>query len=129
MEGLSAHPPYEDFLNQLYRELSSYPGTFLADLRKLTWDRNSFQRLTSLMRQACEVYADRDLLDRWLVEGFDFLAEFVPEWTGHPKFPRPEDPHYYESGYKELRLLKQWLFSGNKPPELVDNSTLKEFPA
>jgi hypothetical protein len=57
------------------------------------------------------------LLDRWLVEGIDFMAEFVPEWSRHPKFPRPDEPGYYESAYQELRLLKKWFFTGDKPVE------------
>jgi hypothetical protein len=109
-----------DFLDVLYRELVSQPGTFLASIRTLRWDRDAFQRLTGLMHAACRVYSHRALLDRWLDEGFDFMAEFVPEWTTHAKFPRPGELSYYESAYQELRLLKKWLFSGDKPAEFRD---------
>ena len=109
-----------DFLDDLYRELLSQPATFLASIRMLRWDRDAFQRLTGLMHSACRLYSHRELLDRWLVEGFDFMAEFVPEWTTHAKFPRPGEISYYESAYQELRLLKKWLFSGHKPAEFRD---------
>jgi hypothetical protein len=109
-----------DFLDDLYRELTSQPGTFLAGLRMLRWDRDAFDRLTGLMTRACVVYSHRALLDRWLVEGIDFMAGFVPEWTSHPKFSRPGELRYYESAYQELRLLKKWFFTGDKPVELRD---------
>ncbi len=120
MNSVAKSEPSAEFLDDLHRELTSQPGTFLAGLRMLRWDRDSFQRLAGLMNRACVLYSRRELLDRWLVEGADFIAEFVPEWTSHPKFPRPGELSYYESAYNELRLLKRWLITGLKPAELED---------
>src|SRR3989442_13151200 len=104
-----------DFLDDLYRELLSQPGTFLASIRMLRWDRDAFQRLTGLMHSACRLYSHRELLDRWLVEGFDFMADFVPEWAIHMKFLRPGEISYYESPDRELSPLKKWRVIGDDP--------------
>lgn len=28
-------------------------------------------------------------LERWMVQGFWYLSDWLPSWTGHPNFPRP----------------------------------------
>ena len=41
-----------------------------------------FTRLERAMRAACQLYAGRETLERWLADGFYFIATFVPEGSG-----------------------------------------------
>lgn len=89
---------------------------FLLKLRTdLSWDRAAFTRLDRAMRAVCEEYEGADQLDRDLAEGFHALATWVPEWTSHPNFPRPEPESYYTACLERLSLLAYWFFTGGSP--------------
>jgi hypothetical protein len=105
-----------DDLELLRREFSSEDGSFLLQLYcDLNWDREAFSRLEQTMRRVCAQQETRDQLDRWLVEGYWYLADFVPAHTSHPNFPRPEPPEYYEAALQRLWDLQSWFTSGRSP--------------
>ncbi|MFF0579838.1 hypothetical protein [Streptosporangium saharense] len=104
-----------DDLEVLRREFEAEDGSFLLRLRgDLHWDRQAFGRLERAMRRVCARYEAEERLDRWLVDGYWFLADFVPGWTGHPNFPRPE-PEYYEAALERLHDLQNWFVTGRSP--------------
>ncbi|MEV5750057.1 hypothetical protein AB0L00_19730 [Actinoallomurus sp. NPDC052308] len=111
-----------DDIALLRREFDAEEGSFLLQVRcDLHWDREAFSRLEQAMRRVCAQQEDRGQLDRWLVEGYWYLADFVPSFTGHPNFPRPEPPDYYEAALERLHDLQNWFVSGCSPylPEHV----------
>lgn len=102
-----------DDLELLRREFSAEEGTFFGRLRPdLVWDKAAFGRLEQAMRRVCAAFEGRDDLPRWLVEGFWDCHDWVPGWTGHPNFPRPEPPEYYEEAVERLRDLQYWFVRG-----------------
>jgi hypothetical protein len=105
-----------DDLQLLWQEFNAADGSFLLQLRSdLRWDRQAFSRLEQAMRRVCAQQETRDQLDRWLIEGYWYLAEFVPGHTSHPAFPRPEPPGYYEAALKRLQDLQNWYVTGRSP--------------
>jgi len=78
-----------DDLELLRQEFRAEDGSFLLQLRvDLHWDRQAFSRLEQPMRRVCAQQEPRQQLDRWLVEGYWYLSDFVPGHTSHPDFPR-----------------------------------------
>ncbi|MBG0831365.1 hypothetical protein HS041_26825 [Planomonospora sp. ID67723] len=105
-----------DDLEPLRREFDAEDGSFLLQLRSdLHWDRQAFSRLEKTMRRVCAQQETEDRLDRWLVEGYWYMADFVPDWTGHPDFPRPEPTEYYEAALERLRDIQNWFVTGRSP--------------
>ncbi|SBT45424.1 hypothetical protein [Micromonospora auratinigra] len=103
----------DDFLPVLRAEFDAEEGSFLLTVRcDLRWDRAAFSRLERAMRAACQAYADRDRLDRWLAEGFFSVATWVRDHTSHPDFPRPLPESYYEACLERLWELADWFFRG-----------------
>lgn len=83
----------EEFWEVLRDEAAANDGTFTLEVRTgMRWDEAKFERLELAMRHACAAVEAEDALDRWLVEGFWCWCNWLPEWTGHPDFPRPEPP-------------------------------------
>ena len=102
-----------DDLELLRREFSAEEGSFLLQLRiDLHWDRHAFSRLEQAMRRVCAQQESREQLDRWLVEGYWYLSDFVPAHISHPNFPRPEPAGYYEAAVKRLWDLQYWFATG-----------------
>lgn len=105
-----------DDIELLRCEFAAEEGSFLSQLRSdLHWDRQAFSRLEQAMRRVCASLENRDQLDRWLVEGYWVLADFVPGHTSHPNFPRPEPSEYYEAALERLRDLQDWFVTGRSP--------------
>jgi hypothetical protein len=115
----------DDAVAVLRREFNAEPGSFLFKLRvDLEWDREAFTRLERAMRAVCVDYSDRDQLDRWLAEGFFFVATWVRDHTAHPGFRRPTPESYYDACVERLWELADWFFRGyhvyQEPHEWVD---------
>ncbi|GGK61899.1 hypothetical protein Ppa06_24090 [Planomonospora parontospora subsp. parontospora] len=107
---------YVDDLKLLRREFDAESGSFLLQLRcDLRWDRQAFSHLEKAMRRVCAQQETKDQLDRWLVEGYWYLADFVPNWTSHSNFPRPEPPEYYEAALERLLDIQSWFVTGRSP--------------
>jgi hypothetical protein len=105
-----------DDLELLRQEFRAEDGSFLLQLRvDLHWDRQAFTRLEQAMRRVCAQQEPRHQLDRWLVEGYWYLSDFVPGHTGHPDFPRPEPARYYTAAIRRLRDLQNWFVTGRSP--------------
>jgi hypothetical protein len=105
-----------DDLQLLWQEFNAADSSFLLQLRvDLHWDRQAFSRLEQAMRRVCAQQETQAHLDRWLVEGYWYLAEFVPGHTSHPAFPRPEPSAYYEAALKRLQDLQNWYVTGRSP--------------
>ncbi|NUW43636.1 hypothetical protein [Nonomuraea rhodomycinica] len=105
-----------DDLELLRREFDAEDGSFLIQLRcDLHWDQQAFSRLEQAMRRVCAEQETNERLDRWLVEGFWYMADFVPSHTSHPNFPRPEQPQYYEAAIERLHDLQNWFVTGRSP--------------
>ncbi|MFK3982670.1 hypothetical protein ACI2K4_20125 [Micromonospora sp. NPDC050397] len=76
------------------------------------WDRTAFTRVEQAMRAVAEEYAGRDQLDRWLAEGYFWMATWVRDHTSHPEFPRPEPESYHDACIERLWELADWFFRG-----------------
>ncbi|MCY1139370.1 hypothetical protein OWR29_15325 [Actinoplanes sp. Pm04-4] len=97
--------------DDLRHEFESAEGSFMLRLRtELRWDKEAFTRLERAMRSACADHEGRDDLPRWVAEGFWEAATFIPEWTAHPNFPRPEPQQYYDNCLERIRDLADWFF-------------------
>ena len=106
----------DDWEPVLRRELAAEDGSFLLRLRcELVWDDAAFARLTAAMERCAAAYESRGAIDRWVAEGFWFVAQFVPEHAGHPNFRRPGGVVGYEQACERLRDLCHWLFVGARP--------------
>jgi len=113
VSGCCHHAYMNDSLAVLREEFDAEPGSFLAKLRSdLEWDRTGFTRLEQAMRAVCELSEDDEQLPRWLAEGFYLVSNDVPNWTAHPKFPRPKPDSYYDACIERLRDLADWYFRG-----------------
>jgi hypothetical protein len=105
-----------DDLELLRREFGAEEGSFLLQLRcDLRWDKDAFTGLEQAMRRVCAQQQDRDQLDRWLIEGYWYLSEFVPGHTSHADFPRSELPGNYQAAIQRLRDLQDWFVTGQSP--------------
>ncbi len=105
-----------DDLELLRREFDAEDGSFLIQLRcDFHWDRDGFSRLEQAMRRICAAHETTEQLDRWLVEGYWYLADFVPSHTSHPNFPRPEPADYYGAALERLHDLQNWFVTGRSP--------------
>jgi hypothetical protein len=108
----------EDDESILRREFEAEDGSFLIQLRcELTWDKVAFSRLILAMEQCAVARQGKDVLERWIAEGFWYLEKFAQEWSTHEGFPRPHGEEYYEAAYERLRDLSYWLFVGASPYE------------
>jgi hypothetical protein len=106
----------EDYLQILKHEFDAEEDSFLTQLRcNFYWDKNAFGRLTNAMKICCENYDKKELLERWMAEGFWFVQYFVKSHTSHPDFPKPYAPVYYEKAYERLDDLAYWFFLGQSP--------------
>jgi hypothetical protein len=106
----------EDYAAVLRREFAAEEGSFLLKLRcELEWDREAFSRLVGAMEQCAVAHEGRQEIERWVANGFWYLERFVPEWTSHPDFPRPDDKGYYQEAYGRFSDLAYWLFFGESP--------------
>ena len=100
----------------LRREFAGEEGSFLFTLRmEFMWDRDAFSLLTEAMRLSCELHGDIPVLERWLAEGFWFLATFVQGHSQHPDFRLVYEPAYYAQAYERLWALADWFFRGYSP--------------
>lgn len=107
----------EGYEATLRREFDAEEGTFLLRLRgEMAWDREAFSRLAEAMEACAADHAGRPVLARWVAEGFWYVSWFVPQWAGHPAFPRP-DEEYYSRACERLFDLASWLFTGDHPQE------------
>ncbi|MFD5365582.1 hypothetical protein [Streptomyces sp. NPDC127103] len=107
-----------DDLVSLRFEFSEAEDAFLAIvILGHRWDRAAFSRLEGAMRRTCATFEERNeqVLPRWLVEGFWMCVDWLPDYTGHPRFPRPEPAEYYEAALQRLRDLHYWLVMGDSP--------------
>lgn len=105
-----------DDLELLRQEFRAEDGSFLLQLRvDLHWDRQAFSRLEQAMRRVCAQQEPWQQLDRWLVEGYWYLSDFVPGHTSHPDFPRPEPDPYYKAAVRRLWDLQNWFVTGRSP--------------
>lgn len=107
----------DDYEATLRSEFDAEDGSFLLQLRcDLEWDREAFARLVTAMEACAAAHAGRETIERWVAEGFWYVGWFVPEWSRHKNFPRPEVA-YHQRACQRLWDLSWWLFTGNHPRE------------
>jgi hypothetical protein len=100
----------------LRREFTGHDASFLLRLRcEFSWDKAAFSRLVAAMEDCAVAHQERDVIERWVAEGFWYLERFAPEWSSHPNFPRPHEEEYYKRAYERLHDLSYWLFVGESP--------------
>lgn len=105
-----------DDLELLRHEFNAGDSSFLVQLRvDLHWDRRAFGRLEQAMRRVCAQQEPHEQLDRWLVEGYWYLSDFVPDHISHPDFPRDEPAEYYQAAVRRLWDLQNWFATGRSP--------------
>jgi len=119
--GRSAMLGNVDDLELLRNEFNAGDGSFLIQLRvDLHWDRHAFSGLEQAMRRVCVQQEPREQLDRWLVDGYWYLSDFVPGHISHPDFPRDEPAEYYQAAVRRLWDLQNWFVTG-RPPYLASH--------
>ena len=108
---------------KLRSEFDAEEGSFLLKIRcELEWDREKFKAATSAMYKAADEWRQRDSIPRWIAQGFWYFETFVPTWTSHPNFPRPES-EYYHTSVQLIRDLSYFLFIGES---LYEDDTLEK---
>ena len=118
-----------DDIQLLWQEFNAADSSFLLQLRvDLHWDRHAFSRLEQAMRRVCTKQETQAQLDRWLVEGYWYLAEFVPGHTSHPAFPRPRHPGSLHQGPRprqpRLRQTRPHQPRPRRPASLINPAGL-----
>lgn len=114
-----------ELLDLLRREFQSEETSFMLRLRTdIEWDKAAFSRFEKAMRWACEQCEGQEQRDRWMAEGFYYMSWFIPQWTSHPNFPRPEPEQYYKDCIERVGDLADWFFYGqhfyNEPHHWTD---------
>jgi hypothetical protein len=71
------------------------------------------------MEACAAAHEGRESLERWVADGFWYVGWFVPQWSGHPNFPRPEVA-YHQRACERLHDLAWWFFTGHHPLERGD---------
>ena len=103
-------------LELLRHEFNAGDGSFLLQPRvDLHWDRHAFSGLEQAMRRVCAQQEPREQLDRWLVDGYWYLSDFVPGHISHSDFPRDEPAEYYQAAVRRLWDLQHWFVTGRSP--------------
>jgi hypothetical protein len=106
----------ENYIKELEFQFSAQEGSFLLQLRcQDEWDKQSFTRLVTAMKECCEAHEDAEKIDRWLADGFWYLSTYVRGHTMHPDFPRIHPQEYYEKAFQQLDRLALWFFAGSTP--------------
>jgi hypothetical protein len=106
----------ESYIEELKFQFSAEEGSFLLKLRcDLEWDKESFTRLVTAMKECCEAHEGADTIERWLTEGFWYTNVFVRGHTMHPDFPRLYPQEYFEKAFQRLDDLAGWFFTGDYP--------------
>jgi hypothetical protein len=97
----------------LKREFEAEDGSFLLHVRcDLTWDEVAFRRLTSAMYDVADAVRGSPSIESWIAEGFWYCDTWLPDWTSHPNFPRPQD---YDDRMRLIHDLAYFLFIGQSP--------------
>lgn len=90
--------------------------TFLIQVRaKLKWDKELFLILVAEMQNCCQRYESKDLIEKWIAEGFWYIPQFVRDWTTHPNFPKQYSEEYYEKAFSLLDDLAFYFFTSSNP--------------
>jgi len=53
-------------------------------------------------------------IETWIAEGFWHCDTLIPDWTSHPKFPRPSEEAYRDA-IELIHNLAYFLFTGQNP--------------
>ncbi|HEY8026798.1 MAG TPA: hypothetical protein VIF60_19820 [Burkholderiaceae bacterium] len=107
----------------LKSEFDAEDGTFLLIARcQLSWDKNAFKWLTAVMYDVAANVNKSNEIPKWIANGFWFCDKWIPEWTSHPNFLRPDD-RYYKKSCELIHDLAYFLFNGESPYE--DDTLLK----
>ena len=67
------------------------------------------------MKEYCENEAEKEVVERWIAEGFWYIQWFTKDWTTHPNFPQPYSKEYYQKAYQLLDDLADYFFMGESP--------------
>jgi hypothetical protein len=99
----------------LRHQFDAEDGSFQLLLRcELRWDWAAFQTLTTAMHDVADEVRGQVTIESWIANGFWYADTWIRSWTGHPNFPRPDQPRYDEA----LTLLSDlafFLFMGDSP--------------
>jgi hypothetical protein len=108
----------DDYLAILRREFEADEGSFLLGLRvEAEWDREAFSRLIGAMERCASEVEGREVIERWIANGFWFLEKYTAEWAGHPNRIPTGEEDYYRTACTRLSDLAWWLFFGESPYE------------
>jgi hypothetical protein len=104
-------------------EFEECEDAFLSKLRpNMNWDKDSFLELVTAMNVCCENYQSKDMVEKWVANGFWYIPQFIHDWTTHPNFPKSHSSEYYEKAYSLLNDLAFYFFIGAHPR--ADNRNL-----
>ncbi len=106
----------KNYLDILRNEFEAGNDSFLIQLRgDLVWSKQAFAHLVSAMQDCCLDLEGAERVDRWLANGFWYVAWFVESWTAHGDFPRKFPDQYYKDAYLLLSELASYFFTGEHP--------------
>ena len=99
----------------LAHEFKAEDGSFLLTLRiELIWDDAAFQRLTEAMAACCAATSADDHLERWVADGFYYLAIFPRGHTVHAYWTDHPQREAIDRGLERLDELAYWYFTGEQ---------------
>lgn len=99
----------------LAHEFNAEEGSFLLELRvERTWDDAAFQRITEAMAACCAATSAEDHLERWVADGFHYLATFPRGHTDHAYWTDHPQREAIDDGLERLDELAYWYFTGEQ---------------
>ena len=99
----------------LAHELTAEAGSFLLTLRvEQTWDDAAFERLADAMAACCAATSADDLLERWVADGFYYLATFPRGHTNHAYWADHPRREAIDDSLGRLDDLAHWYFTGEQ---------------
>lgn len=104
-------------LRELRDELEAAKGSFLEGFFTGTWSADRFERLLTLMEQACEDHEGAERVERWIASGFWFVESWVRTVALRPQFTQQRSRALLEADCERIVQLTSWFFDGERPAE------------
>lgn len=108
-EGIGVQERSGDWRQALRAEFSTEEGTFLATALGGRWDKAAFGRLARLLRRGCLDAEGREVVEKWVAEGYHHLDTQFDRYLP-PSLGLKDE--LVEDIREHLMLLANWYFSG-----------------
>lgn len=97
----------ENWREVLKQEFDGEPGSFIRELRfGRGWNQAAYERLFVAMRECCKAHEGKEVVERWIADGFWYLSCY-------PEQSEPKVATYRTNAFLNFYHLASWLFSGD----------------